>query len=95
MPRYLHDHSTIYYRRTADLAETGYEVRLRDKDELVGHVRPSKSQPGGWAYQVSGDPAFAPKGLDQAGWWVAVSGTRKDAADHLLSAYSPSAHFLV
>lgn len=85
MPRYLHDHTKIYYRKTADLAETGYEVRMRAGDELVGRVRPSKSQSESWAYQLdNGEPG-----------WVTLYGTRKDAADHLLSAYSPSAAWLV
>jgi hypothetical protein len=84
----------ISYRKVADLtvvpATTAYEVRRSDGQRAryprttIGYVRRSQDGPG-WAYA-----------LDLGGPWTRVPhSTRHQAADHLLSACSPMAAWLL
>jgi hypothetical protein len=79
---YLHDHSKVHYRAVRTYIGGAYSVTYGGK--LAGHVMRSPS--GGWRYLLVGD--------DSDRDWIAGFTTRKDAADHLLSAFSPSASWL-
>ena len=78
----LHDHSKVTYKRIATHLGGAYTVTYNGK--LAGHVMPSPR--GGWRYLLVGD--------DSDRDWITGYSTRRDATDHLLSAFSPSASWL-
>lgn len=77
----LHDHSQVHYKKVATYIGGAYSVTYNGK--LAGHVRQGRK---GWSYLLVGN--------DSDTSWITGFSTRKDAADHLLSAFSPSAAWL-
>lgn len=78
----LYDHSRVRYAPVSTFTGGAYSVTFDWK--LTGHVQ--RSPRGGWRYLLIG--------ADSDRDWVTGFETRKDAADHLLSAFSPSAAWL-
>jgi hypothetical protein len=78
----INDLTGITYPRVS----TGVYKVKRD-GEVLGHVRHSTRWSGFWSYTMDGSIAESTQ-------WVSISGTRADAADHLLSARSPSAKWI-
>lgn len=79
----LHDHSEVKYTPVSTFIGGAYSVTY--KGRLAGHVMHSASGVG-WRYLLIGN--------DSNRDWISGFGTREYAADHLLSAYSPSAPWL-
>ena len=75
----LHDHAGITYPRIGR-----GEYKVKHSGEVLGYVKHSARWSSFWSYRTP----------DQT-TWVSVPGTRKDATDHLLSALSPSAAWLI
>jgi hypothetical protein len=83
----LHDHSQIRYSQVSAPGNgTAYQVFRLDPGEHLGKVagQVMRSPRGGWRYRLAGSTD-----------WVGGFATRADAADHLLSAFSPSASWLI
>lgn len=78
----LHDHAKVRYISVSTYIGNAYSVQYDGK--LTGHVM---RRSHGWGYLPLG-------GNSDSGWIVGFN-TRKDAADHLISAFSPSASWLV
>jgi hypothetical protein len=78
----LHDHKQVRYAKVRTYIGDAYSVTYRGK--LAGHVMRRGTA---WAYLLVGDNSDTQ--------WMGGFFTRKDATDHLLSAFSPSAAWLV
>lgn len=86
--RFLWNHDRISYGRAEDAANPDGSTRraapVKYDNKPVGWV--TRAEHGkGWVYLVAGN-----EGRE----WVGFYETRADAADHLLSAWSPSAAWL-
>lgn len=79
----LHDHTKVRYAPVSTHLGGAYTVTYDGR--MSGHVMRSPRK--GWRYLALG--------ADSDRDWVAGFGTRKLATDHLLSANSPSAGWLI
>ncbi len=87
--RFLWAHDKISYGRPVEVANPDGSPRtatpVKYSGTLVGYVTRAEIAADGWCYRVIGND-------DKL--WVSGFETRADAADHLLSAWSPSAAWL-
>jgi len=85
--RFLWNHDKISYGRAVEVANPDGTTRtaapVKYDGRLAGHVARAEQRVDGWGYLLAGDEG-------RQAWTVGYE-TRADAADHLLSAWSPSA----
>jgi hypothetical protein len=101
MPRFLHDHSDVTFRKVdVDDGPGGQTVahevyRKSDGPDSLGQVAKSGTSGNGWCYRRTDDYARNPVTGKLPAWTMPyVGATRDDAVDHLISACHPSAPWL-